>query len=1035
MRARLLSRLMPTAFLALVACPINTAFALNPAQKLPEYKHVAWRIGDSGLTGTPVSIAQSGDGYIWVGTTAGLLQFDGVRFSVWKKGVEKSALIRRLFRASDGSLWFNGTSEIERLRDRTIETYGSSERSILVNYITEDDKGVLWYLRSDARLPPPSTQICSLMLGSRAHCEPLPGTKGTSYYSVCACGNALWIGSDTGLVRLRDGNAQVYPIAGLESYTNNGNVSSLEPDGQGGMFVGIERAGTKLGLERLSGENLAPVRVGTFDGSQLAVASLHRDRYGALWVGTVSDGLYRIYGDRVEHFGTLQGLSSPLVQQIVEDYEGSIWVVTSRGVDQFSELAIVTLSNDEDFHSNEVDGVRVMPDGTLWVSGGSTLLTLSPGAHKFMSAATLPVNAVVTSVLEDHTGIMWVGVNDTLNKLQDGKFVAVKQSSGQPLGMIISIAEDRAFNLWAIAAGPPRQIVKINPTTLEAALAPNFPPASRLLADPEGGIYIAALTGDVIHVDVSGTRVVYPHPPGKSSRIWELALSPDGSVLASTDLGLFVMRDGVLRVMDDRNGLPCDAIYDAIFDSEQNLWLYSQCGLARVLRGDLANWRQNPSAVLPTLVLDAEDGAAPFRGPFGGAARTPDGVLWFATIGSLQKFDPNSPRRAAAAPPVHIERLTADGESFSIYGSARLPALTRDIQIDFSGLSFIAPDKVRFRYRLEGFDRDWKEVAGRRQAFYTALPPATYRFRVLAGSAGVWNSTGAAVEFALLPAFYQTLWFKGLCSSVVLALLWLTFHIRIKQVAAEVRLRQSVQHTERERIARQLHDTFLQSVQGLVLRLASAVKKVPLELPIRAVFDDILTQSDEVIDQARDSIQELRDREKRSLSLPQEISAIGQRIADDTSIRVTVLPRGEPYELTPEAYENLHLIAQEAMLNAKRHAQASVIEVEIDYLEDEFRLSVRDDGKGIDEEILKLGREGHWGLLGMRERAQAIHGKLRIMSRSGIGTDLEVTVPRGAAAAANAQTRRPKGWCRRNSLLVRGASSGKRPLKRKKPSE
>jgi signal transduction histidine kinase len=322
------------------------------------------------------------------------------------------------------------------------------------------------------------------------------------------------------------------------------------------------------------------------------------------------------------------------------------------------------------------------------------------------------------------------------------------------------------------------------------------------------------------------------------------------------------------------------------------------------------------------------------------------------------------------------------------------------VQIDFSGLSFITPDKVRFRYRLEGFDRDWKEVADRRQAFYTALPPATYRFRVLASNrAGVWNSTGAVVQFVLLPTFYQTLWFKGLCVSVIIALLWLTFQIRIKQVAAEVQLRQSVQHTERERIARQLHDTFLQSVQGLMLRLASAVKKVPLELPIRAVFDDILKQSDEVIDQARDSIQELRDREKRSLSLPEEISAIGQRIADDTSISVTVLPRGEPYELAPDVYENLFLIAQEAMLNAKRHAQASLIEVEIDYLEDEFRLSVRDNGNGIDQEILKHGREGHWGLLGMRERAQAIHGKLRIMSRSGIGTELEVIVPRGLAAA------------------------------------
>jgi signal transduction histidine kinase len=349
---------------------------------------------------------------------------------------------------------------------------------------------------------------------------------------------------------------------------------------------------------------------------------------------------------------------------------------------------------------------------------------------------------------------------------------------------------------------------------------------------------------------------------------------------------------------------------------------------------------------------------------------------------------------------VQIEQFMADGKHYATDRLIKLPPSTDNIQIDYAGLSFIAPDKVRFRYKLDGFDRAWVEAGSRRQAFYTAIPPATYRFHVIASdNHGVWNDAGAGLSFALAPAFHQTVWFKLLSAVVILALLWLLSQARVRQVAAKVRLRQSIQYSERLRIARQLHDSLLQNMQGLMIRFSSAAKAVPRELAARSVIEELLDRSDEIIAEARHSIQDLREREKRSLALAQEITALSHELAREESVPVTVITNGKPYELNSDTHENVLLIVQEAMLNSLKHASPRAMEIQIDYRKTEFKIAVRDDGRGIDESVIKRGREGHWGLHGMRERAAEIHGKLRILSKIGAGTEVEIVVPRVYAAA------------------------------------
>jgi signal transduction histidine kinase/ligand-binding sensor domain-containing protein len=982
-------------YLAVVALALgwsNVTRALNPEERLSEYKHLIWGNGDQGLIGHVFSVAQTDDGYLWVGTTAGLFRFDGVRFQE-AEGAPNGQL--NLYRSSDGSVWIGGRNEaLTRLKDQRLETIDPGAPNVLEPSITEDEKGIIWYSKNTRQAGPEAMELCSWDHGSGPHCLPSSSHLGEAISSFAG---AVWVGTDTGLIRFQDGKFTDLPIAELASNAHQSGVRALLPDGHGGLFVGSRG----FGLRRLRDNTLTPVRFGDLDGARLRVTSLFRDRQGALWVGTEDDGLYRIHNDRIDHYPGAPD-SANNIFQITEDHEGSIWFATQNGLERFSDRRVVTLVNDDNFHSVEVDGVSASNDGALWVAGQDTLMTLRTGTHRFSAPAVVPRDALITSVFQDHTGAMWVGLNDSLTRLEAHRFIPLKLGTGAPLGMITSLAEDRAFNLWAVSLGPPRQILKINPSTLDVTPVPNLPSASRVAADPAGGIYVAALNGDLVHVDSLGRQVIYPHPTGRSGRIPQLSVTDDGTVYAATSFGLETVRNGKVQVMDTRSGLPCEVLHDAIFDRYENLWLYMQCGLVRIARTDLATWLRDPSLVVPTMLLDAEDGVDSFDAPFGGSARTPDGVLWFANSVGLQKVDPDSAARPGNPPPVHVEQFTADGKHYDTGEVIQLPPLTGDIQIDYAGLSFVAPDKVRFRYKLDGFDRGWMDAGLRRQAFYTTLPPGDYRFHVIASNNnGAWNDVAASLSFTLAPAFYQTVWFKLLCGLVILALLWLIVQVRVRQVAGQVRLRQSIQYSERLRIARQLHDSLLQSVQGLMLRFSSAAHAVPNELPIRRVFEELLDRSDDVIAQARHSIQDLREREKRSLELAQEITELGQELGSDESapVTVTVLTNGKPYELNSDTHENVLLIAREAMLNSFRHANAHAIEVQIDYLRAEFKISVRDDGRGIDERVVKNGREGHWGLRGMRERAAAIHGRLRILSKSGAGTQVEIVVSRIYASA------------------------------------
>jgi signal transduction histidine kinase len=335
-------------------------------------------------------------------------------------------------------------------------------------------------------------------------------------------------------------------------------------------------------------------------------------------------------------------------------------------------------------------------------------------------------------------------------------------------------------------------------------------------------------------------------------------------------------------------------------------------------------------------------------------------------------------------------------------GSIALRPQTRDLQIDYTALSFTAPEKMRFRYRLLGYDNAWHDAGTRRQAFYTELPPKNYRFQVIASNNdGVWNETGASVSLSIAPTFYQTRWFAGLCIAAVAAIVWLLLTVRGKQIEMRMRLRLEERVLERERLARDLHDTFLQSMQGLVLRFHAVMTRLPEDGAARRMMEQALTRADEVITEGRARVYDLRQSAQVTDDLPQALTAVGEeRAAQTTNTKFRVVIEGAPRPLHPVVREEAYRIGAEALINAFRHSAAANIDVHIEYGRKELAVRVADDGRGYDVAVLgDAVSRGHFGLAGLRERAQRIRAQLEVSSRPGAGSAVELRVPASIAYA------------------------------------
>jgi signal transduction histidine kinase/ligand-binding sensor domain-containing protein len=986
-----------------------SAAALDPDRQISQYAHTAWRIQDGFFTGTPQAITQTADGYLWIGTEGGLVRFDGVRFVPWTPPDGErlpSARIHAVLGARDGGLWIGTSRGLAKWDHQHLKTMQGE--SAFIESIVQDVAGRIWVTRSQVH--DDGGPLCDVEADA-LHCH---GTaEGISFPFaqplLCDSQGNFWLGSSLGVSRWKSGNAQTYVANSLRGNDLQAGVSAIAEADRGSVLVGIRRIGKGLGLQQLVDGQWRQYSVSGLDGSRVEVSALLRDRDNGLWIGTANSGLFRLHDGQSEHFGNFDGLSSNSVQGFYEDREGNLWVATARGLDRFHETRVTSFSIREGLTSEDVDSVFAAQDGTIWIGNLQALDVLRNGKLSSITKSHGLPGRLITSLLEDHLGRLWIGVDNSLTIYYQGQFHPVNKPDGEPLGIVTAITEDVDHNVWAAVTQP--ALFRIQDFKVRDELAPpQVPRVASMAPDPKGGVWLGLSNGGLARYAQGKVESLSNRLP-QNHALRNLLFDPDQGIWAASQDGAFLWNEGREQNLNSQNGLPCDEVYTILKDNRGSLWFDTQCGIVVIDAAEIRRWWQHPDAKLNLRTLDVFDGAQPgltnFRPQ---ASKGPDGKLWFANENILQMVNPENLGTNGVPPPVQVEQILADRKKYVPHENLRLPARTRDLEIDYTALSLVVPEKVRFRYMLEGHDSEWQDPQNRRQAFYTDLPPGSYRFHVVASNNdGIWNNAGAELRFQVLPAFYQTEWFRLGCFLAAAGILGLFYMLRLRSLKARMQARFDERLEERERIARDLHDTLLQGIYSAALHLDLANNRLQDDSPAKSAVQRGLDLLRQVSQEGRRALRSLRPSESTPDRLEYALARLPKEFTFAPEIDFRVLTEGEPQVLRPLIRDEAYLIAREAIINAFRHANASKVEVEVDYGSRQLLVQVRDNGCGIDADVVKTGREGHWGLAGMRERAEKIGAKLEVLSRPNAGTEVQLCIP-GSLGFTDRSGRQPWRW-------------------------
>ena len=989
----------------------NSGMAVDSSKYLSQYAHTAWRTREGVFAGTPDVITQTADGYLWAGTNIGLMRFDGVHFTPWdfRNGERLSdPRVFSLLAARDGSLWIGTGYGIDRLKDGRLTQYPQVTGRI--ESIVEDPAGTVWFVRTQAT--DGQGPLCRIR-DDRVRCygtaSGIPFPLATRLQS--GLNGELWIAGYDELCRWTAQSSEVFFAHAHPHHETFASVKSIATAADGSVWAAIDRPASSFQLQHFEDGKWLRQDYPKIPVSDADVGSLFVDRDNVLWIGTLHHGIWRIRGGaEIDHFGSVDGLSSDWVGSFYQDAEGTIWVATSEGIDNFRDLPVTSFTTKEGLSAEGATSLVAGRDGTVWIGNFEALDVLRDNRITSIRTGHGLPGLNVTTLLEDHAGRLWVGLDDGLWVYDHHRFQAIRHGDGSPLGIVFAIAEDNRHSIW-VRAGPNLDRIEDEKVRSEIT-TPQISTAYALAGDPQGGLILGLVDGDLIRYR-DGRMLPFAARGADGRQIRDLLVEPDGTVWGSSLDGAFRVEDGVRKDLTTRNGLPCNDIFGIIVDHHDALWLYSRCGLFRIAKPQWSAWWKDPEGAVAFQLFDARDGVFPgLTSLKPQTAMTPDGRLWFVNNQILQTIDPDHLPLNRRPPPVHIEGVIADHRNYVAQGTLLLPAQTHDVEVDYTAMSFVAPEKVHFRYKLEAFDREWHDVENRRQAFYMGIPPGHYLFRVIAcNNSGVWNGEGATVRFVILPAWYQTLWFRVTAVLLLGVLTYALYLLRIRQYTAAIRARFSERLDERTRIARELHDTLLQSFHGLMFRF-QAVRNLLPQKPDAAIqiLDEAMLATERAIAESRDAIRDLRPEPAPQRDLAELLSAAARDLASGQAANgggpdFRVIVEGKPQRLSPTLQSEVYRIGREVIRNAYLHAAARGIEAEILYDEQQLRLRIRDDGKGIGSQDLEgSGRPGHWGLPGIRERAQRIGSRLTFWSEAGAGTEVELSVP--AAIAYERQGKR-----------------------------
>lgn len=966
------------AALAWLAC--GAAFAASPVG----FTHKLWQTQDGLPEETVQAFAQTPDHYLWIGTTGGLLRFDGARFTVFNHEntpALKENSVFSLLVSRDGSLWI-GTEGggLVRYAAGRFRAYGARDglSDGFIRALLQDREGTIWVGTDNGLLR---------FAGDRL--QRVDGVNGRPTIAVHALAEdglgGLWAGGSR-LLRLDQGTMREYSLAGGSSQNR---VKSILETADHTVWVG-----TVSGLHRLRAGAKAFERVPDIKGT---VRVLRQTSDGTLWIGMIGEGIRSTKGHDFAAMTAPDALPSNTVLNIFEDDERNIWIGTQAGLLRLTRtpVRIVPLPQavDSDFGTLYADR-----DGTLWVVSTDVFRMRNGVAEPYTFAGLGHVS--VRNLFRDRAGALWIGTDgDGIVRMDGGKTLWLTTKNGLVNNFIRAMLQGRDGSMWIATDEGLSHWTPRGMTNYRMRDGLSYFSTRALLEDRNGDLWIGTDRGlNHLHAGVflqdAATQSL------REKKVWAIHEDTDGGLWFGTrNDGLYRWKQGALTHYTTEQGLASNSIYQIVEDAKGGFWISGPNGISLLNRHELDAAADHPGQALAlTLygISNEVEGAQIYGGRQSSGCLDAQGDVWFPSNRGPIHILRNAMEHPSV-PPVAINEVLVDGRPVPTNRPVVIEPGNSRLEISYAPILLRSQDRVRFRYRLEGFDKDWIDAFTRRVATYTNLPPGKYAFQVAAFEVNTPKAI-SETSFAIMqrPHFYRTPWFVTCCALLVAALIFGAYRFRLWQI----KMRFEAVLDERGRLAREMHDTVIQgcaSVSALLEALSSL--KEPGNQLIQDLLDHARTQVRSTIDEARQAVWNLRQQKPSANSFGPALQRMAEQIGNESGIPIACELIGKPFVLNQFATHELMMMAREAVYNAVLHARPAKIDIKVSFARHDLTLEVRDDGSGFDPSTIHGYQKRHYGLVGMRERVQSVGGRFKLESAAGRGTEVQIQIPRKVSAA------------------------------------
>jgi len=960
----------------------HSAFALDARKALTQYSRTVWT-QQQGLPQDAIrAITQTPDGYLWLGTDEGLARFDGYEFVVFSRDHDNlpSNSITALAAGKDGSLWIGTPNGLAQYRDKRFRSYtqkdGLPDNSIGSLFV--DHSGTLWIVAGG--------NLSRLEDGRFANFRPERDIPMHAVRAVAEdAARSILVAGNSSIARFENGK-----------FTSVFEPSTLMNDFPAGMLAdhasNLWILGIRGLIQRLPDGRIR--RYGARDGlsDSFGLRAIWEDRDRNLWVGT-DNGVARFEGERFRTRTETRGGELDSVLCIFEDREGNLWIGSNTGLTRFRDDTFTVYGKDEGFPSDEPNAVFEDHNGTTWIGFLDRGLTQFSGRNPVVKKpGSLPQERVY-SIRETHSGELLIAARDGLARMKNGRVWKFVPPDPQGRKRVYDALEGSDGEIWlALPSGLGRlqgdkfeTVVLSGPVMLDSAFV-------TLEKGADGSVWAGTIRKGLWHVSAAGTRLYTTADGLASDQIRSLHLDQRGTLWIGTfGGGLSALQGDKFVNYTARDGLLSDNISNLTDDGE-SLWLSTTRGICRVSRKQLQDFSEHRIRALQPVNYGLADGlrsaqSSPEIGSGGG--RHSDGSLWFVTARGTSVIEPGATARTEAPLAVRLAEMSTGGRQLDWTNPPQIPPGNGRLQVRYTAIHLTAPERVQYSYKLAGLDSEWVQADGRRVVNYDSLGHGHYQFMVRAQLPGGPVSE-ASYEFDVLPHFYETGWFRSLVAVLLATIVWMVYQLRVRQVHS----RYALLVEERARLAREVHDNLAQGFVGISSQLDVVEMSLPKDAdPARAYLDLARRMARHSLTEARRSVMDLRASALDDQDLGSALESATRQWTEGSGIDAEVNVSGETSKLPEETAHHLLRIAQEAVTNVLKHARATKITLNLHIEPQRLTLKIQDDGCGFEREDVFASTNGHFGLMGMQERAERLGGKLQLKSEPAKGTLVYVEVP------------------------------------------